>query len=310
MLEKSESCAVLFADISGSTRLYVDARDEQARAIVARTLEVWSELTLASGGQVIQLRGDGMLCLFGTADAALTAAVGMSDVPYQEPLSMHAGMHAGPMLRDGEQLYGDVVNIAARMADIAKRFEIVMTEAAQALLSEPTRSRLRLIRKVPVKGKSEPTDIYLLANDKQALTDYRRHRDRAVRALRRAPRSDREHRGAGADRADPRAPAGAGWGGGADGLARGTRAAAGVVTLIRSSGGLVLLSASGGRCCARRGESPGLAAPLRPMRCKCAAKCFVRPIRRRDQTEALTQSALRAIASGAEGLFKIPIRSA
>src|SRR5882672_2897301 len=173
MLEKSESCAVLFADISGSTRLYVDARDEQARAIVARTLEVWSELTLASGGQVIQLRGDGMLCLFGTADAALTAAVGMRDVPYQEPLSMHAGMHAGPMLRDGEQLYGDVVNIAARMADIAKRFEIVMTEAAQALLSEPTRSRLRLIRKVPVKGKSEPMDIYLLANDKQALTDYR-----------------------------------------------------------------------------------------------------------------------------------------
>jgi len=35
------------------------------------------------------------------------------------------------------------------------------------------RRNLRLIRKVPVKGKSEPMDIYLLANDKQALTDYR-----------------------------------------------------------------------------------------------------------------------------------------
>ena len=60
------------------------------------------------------------------------------------------------------------------MADIAKRFEIVMTDAAQAQLSNPGHWRnLRLIRKVPVKGKSEPMDIYLLANDKQALTDYR-----------------------------------------------------------------------------------------------------------------------------------------
>jgi class 3 adenylate cyclase len=172
-LEKQDSCAVLFADISGSTRLYVDVGDDRAREIVAATLDRWSTITVGSGGQVIQLRGDGMLCIFPTADAALTAAIGMRDLPYQDPLSMHAGMHAGPVLREGEQLYGDVVNTAARMADIAKRFEIVMTEAAQSLLAESSRTRLRLIRKVPVKGKSEPMDIYLLANDKQALTDYR-----------------------------------------------------------------------------------------------------------------------------------------
>ena len=51
------------------------------------------------------------------------------------------------LLQDAEQLYGDVVNVAARMADIAKKFEIVMTAEAQQQLS-PTarRGSLRLIR--------------------------------------------------------------------------------------------------------------------------------------------------------------------
>ena len=56
--------------------------------------------TADAGGQVIQLRGDGMLCMFPGVDAALVAAVSMRDLPYEEPLSMHAGLHVGGVLRD------------------------------------------------------------------------------------------------------------------------------------------------------------------------------------------------------------------
>jgi adenylate cyclase len=173
-IERQDNSAVLFADMSGSTKLYTEVGDDAARQIVARTLELWSALTVAGGGHVIQLRGDGMLCMFPTVDAALGAAVAIRDLPYQPPLSMHAGLHAGVVLREAEQLYGDCVNVAARMADVAKKFEIVLTAAAQAQLADPGRWRnLRLIRNVPVKGKAEPMDVYLLANDKQLLTDYR-----------------------------------------------------------------------------------------------------------------------------------------
>ena len=173
-IERQENSAVLFADISGSTKLYVAVGDERARAIVARTLDLWAGLTTSGGGHVIQLRGDGMLCMFPTVDAGLAAAVAMRDLPYEPPLSMHAGLNSGAVLREEEQLYGDAVNVAARMADIAKQFEIVMTEAAYLQLLEPNRWRnLRLIRKVPVKGKTEPMNIYLLPNERQALTDYR-----------------------------------------------------------------------------------------------------------------------------------------
>jgi class 3 adenylate cyclase len=172
-LERRETSAVLFADISGSTRLYAESGNDRAREVVARTLHLWSALIESGGGKVIQLRGDGLLCIFDTVDAALAAAVAMRDLPYQEPLSMHAGLNYGPILRESEQLYGDVVNVAARMADIAKNFEIVITGAARAGLLEPGRWPLRLIRNVAVKGKPEPMDVYLLANDRQGVTDYR-----------------------------------------------------------------------------------------------------------------------------------------
>jgi class 3 adenylate cyclase len=172
-IERHDNRAVLFADISGSTKLYVEVGDDRAREIVARTLEIWSSLTVEGGGNVIQLRGDGMLCLFPSVDAALLAVVRMRDLPYTPPLSMHAGLHVGVVLQEAEQLYGDVVNIAARMADVAKKFEIVLTSAAQQQLAQPARwPNLRLIKAVPIKGKPEPMDVYLLPNDRRGLTDY------------------------------------------------------------------------------------------------------------------------------------------
>ena len=172
-LEKHDNIAIVFADIGGSTRLYVDAGDERARALVARTLEHWSALTAEHGGSVIQLRGDGMLCMFPTVDVALRAVVRMRDLPYQQALSMHAGIHVGQVLHEAEQLYGDAVNIAARLADVAKRFEIVLSLAAQRQLADPARWRnLRLIPQVPIKGKAEPVDVYLLQDERRGVTDY------------------------------------------------------------------------------------------------------------------------------------------
>ncbi len=172
-IERQANAAVLFADITGSSRLFVERGDEQARQLVAATLTEWSRLVESRAGRVVQLRGDGMLCTFATVDAALATAVALRELPYQPPLSMHAGIHAGPVQQEADQLYGDVVNIAARMADIAKRFEIVLTQAASEQLAEVPRGSLRLIRKVPIKGQAEPMNIALLPFDEEHGTEYR-----------------------------------------------------------------------------------------------------------------------------------------
>jgi class 3 adenylate cyclase len=172
-IERQANIAVLFADITGSSRLFVEVGDERARQMVAATLESWSGLVEANAGRVVQLRGDGMLCSFATVNAALVTAVALRDLPYKPQLSMHAGIHAGPVQQEADQLYGDVVNIAARMADIAKHFEIVLTQSAGQQLPDAGRWNLRLIRKVPVKGHAEPMDIVLLPYDEEHRTEYR-----------------------------------------------------------------------------------------------------------------------------------------
>jgi len=170
-VERHDTKAVVFADITGSSQLYVDVGDDRARAMVATTLEKWSALVAQNDGQVIQLRGDGMLCVFATVRSAVTAVVGMRDMPYPPPLSMHAGIHAGPLLQDSDQLYGDIVNVAARLSDVAKRAEIVLSDVARAQLPDAGRWNLRLISGVPIKGKSQPIDVFLLPDPKQ-LTAY------------------------------------------------------------------------------------------------------------------------------------------
>src|SRR5262249_784079 len=135
--------------------------------------DAWSGLAEAHAGHVVQLRGDGMLCTFPSVDAALSAAVALRDLTYAPPLSMHAGINAGPIQQDGDQLYGDVVNIASRIADIAKRFEIVVTQSAGQQLSDAGRWNLRLIKQVPVKGQAQPMNICLLSYDEAHSTEYR-----------------------------------------------------------------------------------------------------------------------------------------
>ena len=172
-LNQHTNSAVLFADLTGSTRLFADIGDAQAQVMVAQYLDTCSRFTRQHGGQVVQLRGDGLLAVFPSVDQAMATAIAIRNSVDIPPLAMHAGINCGPLLLDGDQLYGDVVNMTARLSDIAKRNEIILSVAAQAQLSDAAKLPLRLIKKVSIKGKPEPVDIYLLPDDRQQVTAFR-----------------------------------------------------------------------------------------------------------------------------------------
>src|SRR5262245_12898066 len=89
--------AVLFVDISGSTRLYETLGDERALARVGRSLALIARLCEECGGKVIRTTGDGALCIFETADAALRASRLMQEKTDQqlEPEEPGLGIHIG-----------------------------------------------------------------------------------------------------------------------------------------------------------------------------------------------------------------------
>src|SRR4029453_7932703 len=117
--------AILFADVSGSTRLYETLGDAAARSIVERCLAIVADVCKEQGGQVIKTIGDEMMTTYTSADHAARAArdvqtrIAALRTDRGTPVSMHLGFHYGPVIANAGDVYGDAVNIAAPRAQLA-----------------------------------------------------------------------------------------------------------------------------------------------------------------------------------------------
>ena len=152
---------VLFADVSGSTQLYESAGDAVAAKAIAQCMQLLREVTEASGGEVIKEIGDEVMTLFPDPDTAATAATRMHLAVEALPLvgstrlALRIGFHAGPVIRRDDDLFGDSVNIASRIAEQASREQILTSEQTAALLAPVLRAMSRTLYSVEVKGRSE-----------------------------------------------------------------------------------------------------------------------------------------------------------
>src|SRR5881628_1655637 len=166
MEKKPVNLAVLFADITGSTRLYEKLGNARALECVGLCLNIMRESALGCGGRVVQTIGDEVLCVFPTALAATQAATEMqSRVEMQEPVSgqrlqIHVGLQFGPVLEEGQDVFGDCVNVASRMVKLAKPAQIIAAGECVEPLSAARRALTRVIDKLPVKGRQQEVDVY------------------------------------------------------------------------------------------------------------------------------------------------------
>ncbi|NIP46921.1 MAG: FHA domain-containing protein [Gammaproteobacteria bacterium] len=170
MAKETASRAIVFADISGSTRLYETLGDTIARELVSQCLDLMTEQVNRHNGAVIKTIGDEIMSTFATAEQAVEACVAMQesvaeDLPHRNKhtpadFSIRIGMHYGSCILEGGDVFGDAVNVAARMAGIAKGGQIITTQDTAAELSPATRSSTRHLDRIPIKGKSEDVDIF------------------------------------------------------------------------------------------------------------------------------------------------------
>jgi len=169
--------AILFVDLSGSTRLYETVGDERALTVVHGMLSMLARVCEDCGGKVVKNTGDGAMCMFETADAALRASRLMQEKTEEqhEPgapgLGIHIGCNFGPVLEKAGDLYGDTVNLAARVAGLAKVGQIITTADTIEKLSPALAERARQLSRVPVKGKQNAVSIFeFLWRDTEDLT--------------------------------------------------------------------------------------------------------------------------------------------
>jgi class 3 adenylate cyclase len=168
----ADSVAILFADICESTKLYESAGDEEAYRLNGQSLELMREATLKAGGTVIRTQGDGMLSTFPSAKAAFDAAIDMQDAHEGSRLSIKIGIHHGRALRGiGGDVYGDAVNMAARISSQARPGETLLSGDAVTMLPSRYQPRLRVLDSTTFKGKTIPSNVYIVVTDRGDGTD-------------------------------------------------------------------------------------------------------------------------------------------
>jgi len=159
------SFAVLFADVSGSTRLYDTVGDNLAMTAISQCLEIFRDRTEATGGRVIKTIGDEVMSAFSSADAAARTALQIQlRVDALEPVSgnklgVRIGFHFGPAVERGDDLFGDTVNLASRLADVATRGQIILSQNTTQRLAKGLRAACRPLYSIPVKGKNDDIAI-------------------------------------------------------------------------------------------------------------------------------------------------------
>ena len=156
---------MLFADVSGSTRLYEVAGDTLAAAAISERVSLLKRRTELAGGRVMRTVGDEILALFPSADAAARAAMEMQSAFTElEPVAgIRIGVRIGfkfgqVMERDGE-LYGDAVNVAARLASLAEKDQIITSSDTREALGPVLKAACRRLYTVPVKGKEHAVEL-------------------------------------------------------------------------------------------------------------------------------------------------------
>ena len=140
--------AILSADAAGYSRLM--AEDELGTVrVLAACREAAAEVIVRHGGRVVDMAGDNMLAEFPSAVSAVEAAAAMQTqletcngkLPASRRLEFRVGVNLGEVVIDGGRLYGDGVNVAARIEALAEPGGICVS----AKVYEEVRRKLDLV---------------------------------------------------------------------------------------------------------------------------------------------------------------------
>ncbi len=179
MLRQSLTLAIVFTDISGSTSLYESLGDDNAHKLVNSCITAVSKVVSDYHGTVIKTIGDGVMSTFADAGMAVNASISMQkaldslhlSIPDKNVvLNMRIGLHWGPVIKQNYDVFGDAVNVAARMVALAKPRQILTTE--QTIDSLPTGFDVNLKRadRTTIKGKGGEFSLYEIVWEEQDQT--------------------------------------------------------------------------------------------------------------------------------------------
>jgi adenylate cyclase len=142
MTEQRRLAAIVSADVAGYSRLM--GRDESGTLAALKTFrhEVWDSTIAYHGGRIVKTTGDGLLLEFPSVVNAVRCAVevqsSMADrtalMAEDQRITFRIGINIGDIIVDGDDIFGDGVNVAARLQEIAAAGGICISSRRASLI--------------------------------------------------------------------------------------------------------------------------------------------------------------------------------
>ena len=165
----SPTTTVVFADLVGSTSLYERLGDAAASRFVTELVGLLRQLFEKHQGRVVKLLGDGLFVIFAGQGDALAASMEIQrkllDAPLQPggmgpPVQLQIGIESGEVVEIDGDCFGDTVNSAARLADLAGGGQILTTQNVWTALLPIQRTTLRSMGPMYLRGRTEASHVY------------------------------------------------------------------------------------------------------------------------------------------------------
>ncbi len=179
---QTQSRTVIFADLRGSTALFENLGNTEATALVTQCVTMLDGVVVRHSGRVIKTLGDGLMAVFETALDAVEAADDMhlalelwaSDTTAAQALNvlirpttvqglrLQVGLDHGAVVEMAGDVFGDSVNVAARLLEHAGDDETLATSNVVEALTPLQQARFRSLDRMQLRGRSEAVHVYVL----------------------------------------------------------------------------------------------------------------------------------------------------
>jgi class 3 adenylate cyclase len=161
------SLLMAFSDIVGSTPYFSRFGDAVGRQLHQLHFDVLGQAATEAQGRIVDAVGDGVFCVFPSAEAGARAVVAFQQALAREnaararehQLTVRIGLHWGSVLTDGAMVTGDSVHIAARVAREAEPGAVYLTRQAFLEFGPAVRLHCHPVGPRDLKGVSVPVDI-------------------------------------------------------------------------------------------------------------------------------------------------------
>jgi adenylate cyclase len=161
--------AILHADVAGFVRLMEGDEDLTVRHLKSAQAEVWRPAIEIAGGTLVDSAGDSLLAEFGSAQAAVAAAIDIQErmahlnemLDEERRLMLRIGVHLGEVIADENgHIFGDGVNLAARIQGLAEPGGIAVSRAVRDVIEPQDAYALVDGGEHRAKNVSRPLHIY------------------------------------------------------------------------------------------------------------------------------------------------------